>query len=73
MDHAGLRVLSLSIPGGQVYWKVIGTRANKTQAPSNVCLILIEATPEVENPQISPTGKGFFTHPLVGEPLQRKV
>jgi hypothetical protein len=37
---------------------VVGTRANKTQATSNVFSILIEAAHEVENPQISPTSKG---------------
>ncbi len=58
MDHAGLGVLSLSIPGGQVYWRVVGTRTNKTQATSNVCLLLVGAAQEVENPQISPTSKG---------------
>ena len=48
----------LLIPGGRVYWRVIGTRADKTQGASNVFSILIEAAQEVENPQISPTSKG---------------
>jgi hypothetical protein len=46
------------VNGGSVYWKVIGTRADKTQATSNVCSLLIEAAHEVESPQISPTSKG---------------
>ena len=47
----------LSIPGGQVFWRVVGTRTNKTQATSNVCLLLVGAAQEVENPEISPTAK----------------
>ena len=44
--------------GGAVYWRVVGTRADRTPAPSNVCSILIEGAHGVDSPQISPTGKG---------------
>jgi hypothetical protein len=47
----------LLIPGGQVFWRVVGTRADKTQDTSNVFSILIEGAHEVEDSQISPTSK----------------
>ena len=53
-------VLIPGVTGGSVYWKVVGTRAGKTQAESNVFSILIEGAQEVDNPQISPTSKSFL-------------
>jgi len=47
----------LLIPSRQVFWRVVGTQADKTQAASNVFSILIEGAHEVENSQISPTSK----------------
>jgi hypothetical protein len=48
------------VTGGTVYWKVIGTREDKTRATSNVCSLLVEGAHEVENPQISPTSKSLW-------------
>jgi hypothetical protein len=46
------------ITGGSVYWRVVGSRADKTQATSSGSSILIEGAHEVDSPQISSTSKG---------------
>ena len=43
--------------GGTVYWRVVGTRANRTTATSEVCSIIIEAAQPVEGQTISPTSR----------------
>ena len=50
----------LSIPGasgGTVYWRAVGTRADRTTAVSEVHSIIIEPAQPVTNPSISPTNK----------------
>ena len=47
----------LSIPGGTVYWRVVGTRMNRSIATSKVCSIGVEPAQTVGNPTISPTSK----------------
>jgi hypothetical protein len=52
------RVLSVpGISGGSVYWKVVGTRTNRTTATSEVRSIIIEPAQPVEGQTISPTSK----------------
>jgi hypothetical protein len=47
----------LSIPGGTVYWRVVGTRMNRSIATSKVCSMGVEPAPTVGNPSISDTRK----------------
>ena len=48
----------LSIPGGTVYWRVVGTRANRTKFISESRSIIIEPPQAVGNLNISFTSKG---------------
>jgi hypothetical protein len=43
--------------GGTVYWKVVGTRANRTTFTSEVRSIIVEPSEPVGTPTISPTSK----------------
>lgn len=50
----------LAIPGlsgGTVYWRIVGTRANKTIATSETGSIIVDPPKPVENPQISHSSK----------------
>ena len=50
----------LPIPGasgGTVFWRVVGTRADKSVATSNVGSLIIQAPQPVGSPNISPTSK----------------
>lgn len=52
----------LSIPGtsgGTVYWRVVGTRANRTRATSEIRSIIVEPAQEVTNPTLSSTSKSI--------------
>ena len=45
------------VEGGPVYWKVIGTKADKTTETSDVRMIWIGGAQPVGSPEISPTQK----------------
>ena len=47
----------LSIPGGTVYWRVVGTRMNRAIATSKFHSLTVESPQTVGNPTISPTSK----------------
>ena len=47
----------LSIPGGTVYWRVVGTRADRTKSNSEVWSMIIVSADSVGSPNISPTSK----------------
>jgi hypothetical protein len=50
----------LAIPGlsgGTVYWRIVGTRANKTIATSEIGSIIVDPPQPVENPDISPKSR----------------
>jgi len=46
--------------GGPVYWRVVGTRANKTTATSGVFSITVDPAEAVEDPSIVDTSKSSF-------------
>ncbi len=53
------KVLLLPGPsGGTVYWKVVGTKADKTKIESNVYSFSVEGPEAVGSPSISPTNVG---------------
>ena len=55
------RVLSIpGISGGPVYWKVVGTRTNRTTATSEVFSIIVDPTQPVGDPTISPTIRTYL-------------
>jgi hypothetical protein len=43
--------------GGTVYWRVVGTRADKSQVESNVFSLVVKGSEFVSNPMISSTSK----------------
>ena len=52
------KILSISgVSGGTVYWRVVGTRADKTTFTSNAHSIIVGPPKEVGNPNFSPTSR----------------
>jgi hypothetical protein len=47
----------LSIPGGAVYWRVVGSLANRKTATSEVFSIIVKVAQPVEGQTISPTSR----------------
>ena len=62
------KIMSMpGVEGGPVYWRVIGTKADKTTQTSDVRLIWIGGGQPVGSPEITPTAEEFITDLILGE------